>query len=58
LPSIVLANCPLLRFLRRREDFIRNMAAPFAAQSFRQAREFFRHAESSSWLVVARRTKT
>jgi YaaC-like Protein len=35
----------------QREDFIRNTAAPYAAQSFHQAKEFFRHAESSSWLV-------
>jgi hypothetical protein len=35
----------------QREDFIRNTAAPYAAQSFRQSKEFFRHAETSSWLV-------
>jgi hypothetical protein len=34
-----------------KENFIRNTAAAYAAQSFRQAKEFFRHAETSSWLV-------
>jgi len=33
------------------EAFIRESAAAYAAQSFRQAKEFFRHAETSSWLV-------
>ena len=34
-----------------KETFIRETAAPYAAQSFRQAKEFFRHAETSSWIV-------
>lgn len=34
-----------------KDNFIRNTAAAYAAQSFRQAKEFFRHAETSSWLV-------